>query len=90
MEVITYIIWLAVIGIVVGAVARLLVPGRQSMGLLETAVCGIAGSLIAGLLFWSLADHPRKDWLLGFVLAVICAAVIIYFVSGGSRRRLRL
>jgi hypothetical protein len=38
MEVITYIIWLAVIGIVVGAVARLLVPGRQSMGLVETAL----------------------------------------------------
>lgn len=95
MELITFIFWLCVTGLVVGAIARLLVPGRQAMGLLGTMLAGIAGSFIAGVLFWALADKPGKDPLLGFVLAVICAAAVVYFIAGpgrgyGSRRGLRL
>jgi uncharacterized membrane protein YeaQ/YmgE (transglycosylase-associated protein family) len=82
MELITFIIWLCVIGLIVGAIARLLVPGRQAMGLIGTALAGIAGSFVAGVLFWALAEHPAKHPTLGFVLAVICAAVIVYFVAG--------
>ena len=48
MELITFIIWLCVIGLIVGAIARLLVPGRQAMGLVGTALAGIAGSFVAG------------------------------------------
>jgi len=101
MELITFIIWLCVIGLIVGAIARLLVPGRQAIGLVGTALAGIAGSFVAGVLFWALADKPAKDPTLGFVLAVICAAAIVYFVAGprggflsrrgsvlGTRRRL--
>jgi uncharacterized membrane protein YeaQ/YmgE (transglycosylase-associated protein family) len=90
MELVTYIIWLLVVGLIVGALARLLVPGRQSLGLIGTALAGIAGSFAAGLIFWALADKPGKHPVLGFVLAVICAAAIVYLVAGGSRRRLRL
>jgi uncharacterized membrane protein YeaQ/YmgE (transglycosylase-associated protein family) len=89
MELITFIFWLVVTGIVVGALARLIIPGRQSMGLLETAVIGIVGSFIGGVLYWAVADHPAKHPVMGFVIGVICAAAIVYFVSGGGRRRLR-
>jgi uncharacterized membrane protein YeaQ/YmgE (transglycosylase-associated protein family) len=85
MELITFIVWLCVIGLIVGAIARLLVPGRQAMGLVGTALAGIAGSFVAGVLFWALADHPAKHPTLGFVLAVICAAAIVYFVAGPRR-----
>jgi uncharacterized membrane protein YeaQ/YmgE (transglycosylase-associated protein family) len=85
MELITFIIWLCVIGLIVGAVARLLVPGRQAMGLVGTALAGIAGSFVSGVIFWALADKPGKHPTLGFVLAVICAAVIVYFVTGPRR-----
>jgi len=81
-ELIIFIIWLCVIGLIVGAIARLLVPGRQAMGLLGTALAGIAGSFVAGVLFWALADKPGKHPVLGFVLAVICAAAIVYLVAG--------
>ncbi|HKH23659.1 MAG TPA: GlsB/YeaQ/YmgE family stress response membrane protein [Solirubrobacterales bacterium] len=86
MELITFIIWLFVIGLIVGAIARLLVPGRQPMGVIGTALAGIAGSFVAGVLFWALADKPGKHPVLGFVLAVICAAAIVYFVAGPRRR----
>ena len=85
MELITFILWLCLIGLIVGAIARLLVPGRQAMGLMGTALAGIAGSFVAGVLFWALADKPAKDPLLGFVLAVICAAAIVYFMAGPRR-----
>jgi len=85
MELITFIIWLCVIGLIIGAIARLLVPGRQAMGLVGTALAGIAGSFVAGVIFWALADKPSKHPTLGFVLAVICAAAIVYFVAGPRR-----
>jgi uncharacterized membrane protein YeaQ/YmgE (transglycosylase-associated protein family) len=86
MELITFIIWLVVVGAVVGALGRLLVPGRQAIGFLGTALAGIAGSFVAGVIFWALAEQPGKHPLLGFVLAVICAAVIVYFIAGRRRR----
>ncbi|HZI06534.1 MAG TPA: GlsB/YeaQ/YmgE family stress response membrane protein, partial [Archangium sp.] len=38
------ILWLLVVGLVAGLIARALVPGRQSMGLLMTMVLGVVGS----------------------------------------------
>ena len=89
MELLTFIFWLAVVGLIVGAVGRLIVPGRHRMGLLETAVIGIIGSFVGGVLYWAIADHPAKNPVVGFVVAVICAAAIIYFFTGSGRRRLR-
>ena len=45
-----HIIWMIVIGLVVGAIARLIVPGRQPMGLIATAVLGIVGAYVGGTL----------------------------------------
>jgi uncharacterized membrane protein YeaQ/YmgE (transglycosylase-associated protein family) len=44
------IVWWLIVGLVAGAIARLLVPGRNPMGLLGTMVLGLAGSLIGGFL----------------------------------------
>lgn len=45
-----HIIWLIIIGLVVGLIARLLVPGRQPMGWIATALLGIAGAYVGGTL----------------------------------------
>jgi uncharacterized membrane protein YeaQ/YmgE (transglycosylase-associated protein family) len=45
----TILVWL-VFGLVVGAIARFLVPGRQPMGLLGTILLGVAGSFLGGVL----------------------------------------
>ena len=44
------IIWWLIVGLIAGALARLLVPGRDPMGLLGTLVLGLVGSLIGGFL----------------------------------------
>jgi len=76
------LIWLALIGIVIGALARLVLPGEQRIGLLGTTLCGIGGSLLGG----GLADALDVGWLLGFVIAVAVAAVLIAIVEGQHRK----
>jgi len=82
MGIVTFLIWLVVSGLIVGALARLLVPGRQPIGLLGTAVLGIAGSFVGGLIFWAVAEHPGKHPAVGFLVAVACAAVLLYLFVG--------
>jgi uncharacterized membrane protein YeaQ/YmgE (transglycosylase-associated protein family) len=49
MNLIVYLIVLAISGLIVGALARLALPGRDPMSLLQTMLIGIAGSFAAGL-----------------------------------------
>jgi uncharacterized membrane protein YeaQ/YmgE (transglycosylase-associated protein family) len=48
--VVLHIIWLIVLGLIVGLVARLLVPGKQPMGWVATALLGIVGAYVGGTL----------------------------------------
>jgi uncharacterized membrane protein YeaQ/YmgE (transglycosylase-associated protein family) len=67
------IIGLIIIGLVVGALGRLINPGPDPMGILMTIVIGIASSLLVG---WLVGGG-----ILGFILAVIVAAVLVTLVS---------
>src|SRR5215208_4089756 len=75
------LLWLALIGLVIGALARAILPGRQEIGLLMTALCGIGGSLLGGIV----ADALDLGRILTFVAAVAVAAALIAFF-GGRRR----
>jgi uncharacterized membrane protein YeaQ/YmgE (transglycosylase-associated protein family) len=72
--------WL-IIGLVIGGLARLLVPGRQHIGLLLTMVIGVVAAIVAGIITTALigVGHP----LVTFVVALIAAALL---VSGFSTR----
>ncbi|MFL5908592.1 MAG: GlsB/YeaQ/YmgE family stress response membrane protein [Solirubrobacterales bacterium] len=85
MGIVTFLIWLVVSGLIVGALARLVVPGRQPIGLIGTAVLGIAGSFVGGLIFWAISDHPGKNPAIGFLVAIACAAVLLYLFVGSTR-----
>ena len=50
-----FIIVLLIVGFIVGAIARLLMPGRDSLGILGTIVLGIVGSFVGGFL-WNLVE----------------------------------
>src|SRR5205823_5028047 len=65
---ILHVIGLIVVGLIVGALGRLIHPGRDPMGLAMTIVIGVASVVIAGLLI--------GGWL-GFVLAVIIGVVLV-------------
>jgi uncharacterized membrane protein YeaQ/YmgE (transglycosylase-associated protein family) len=77
MNLIVYLIALAVSGLVVGALARLALPGRDPMSLFQTMLVGIAGSFAAGLVSLLLFDGRSGG---GILLSVVFAAVIVYFV----------
>lgn len=73
-------VWMAVIGFIVGLVARAILPGTQSLGIILTALLGIAGSFIAGFtgraLGWYTEGQP-----IGFLASVIGAIVLLLIVS---------
>ena len=78
-----FLIQLLLVGLVVGALARLALPGPTPMGILTTILCGIAGAFIGGIIS---AAVGVVGWM-SFVIAVLCATAIVYVVSGGARRR---
>jgi len=72
-----------VAGLVIGALARLIKPGKQKLGLLGTLALGVLGSLIGGLIaqFFNTGSIWELN-ILGFVLAVIAAVLLIGVVEG--------
>ena len=87
--------WLSWIlfGLAAGAVARIVVPGRQKIGCLSTIVVGIVGALIGGLIGQVVLGHRvHFGWDAGpFALAVIGSAVLLLALEalGGRIRRRR-
>jgi uncharacterized membrane protein YeaQ/YmgE (transglycosylase-associated protein family) len=75
--------WLAVTGLIIGALGRFVLPGRQQVGLLTTALVGIAASLLGGVL----ANLFDAGWLVRFLVAVALAAIGITLLSSTETRR---
>lgn len=79
-SILTYI----VIGLIVGVLARLLVPGRTSMSLLATIVIGVIGAVIGGWLAGAVFEETKGvDW----IASILVALVLVLLVRRGSRRR---
>jgi uncharacterized membrane protein YeaQ/YmgE (transglycosylase-associated protein family) len=76
------LLWLAATGLVIGALGRLVLPGRQEISLLATALIGIAASLLGGIL----ADLFDVGWIIQFVVAVALAAVGVTLFASSERR----
>ena len=74
---ITYLILLAVTGLIVGALARLALPGRDPMSLFQTMLVGIAGSFLAGLVYYAITDDRNGG---GILLAVLFSTGIVYLI----------
>lgn len=78
-----FIITLVLSGLFVGALARLLLPGRDPMSVLETMLVGIAGSLIAGLIAYYVFDRARGP---GLLLSLVCTVALVYAVRKFRQR----
>ena len=77
MDVVLYIIGIAVSGLIIGALARLLLPGRDPMTLLQTMLVGITGSLVAGLIAYYAFDRDEGP---GFLLSLLCAFLLVFAI----------
>lgn len=78
-----FLLVLALFGLIVGAIARLIVPGPTPMGLLATMAAGIAGAFLGGIvgkLIWGAGYTP------GWIMSIIGAVVVVALV-GRTRRR---
>jgi uncharacterized membrane protein YeaQ/YmgE (transglycosylase-associated protein family) len=82
-----------VAGLIIGALARLLKPGKQNLGILATLGLGLVGSLIGGTIAWLLGTGSIWELnVLGFVLSVIAALLLVgtaEAVAGKNHKALR-
>jgi uncharacterized membrane protein YeaQ/YmgE (transglycosylase-associated protein family) len=80
------ILWMAIIGLVVGALAKLIMPGKDPGGIIVTALIGVAGALLAGFLGraagWYGAGEPA-----GFIASIVGAVILLAIYRAVTGRR---
>lgn len=83
------ILYLLVIGVIAGYLARLLVPGPDPMGFWQTAALGIVGSFVGGMLGYVLFGHDLDEGALqaSGVIGSIIGAVIALLIYRAITRR---
>lgn len=75
-------------GLIVGLVARALMPGRQSMGLVATTLLGVAGAFVGGIIGSVIYGGPIFDLHAAGLIGSIVGALLVMFLMGmGGRRR---
>jgi len=87
------IVSLLIIGLIAGALARLVVPGRQDMSILMTIVLGVVGSFVGGFLGYLLFHKDGQDGFFqpaGIIGAFIGAVIVLLiWIQIGKRRSVR-
>ncbi len=82
------ILGLIVVGLIIGALARLIKPGRQKMSIVATMLLGVVGALIGGLIAGLLGTGNIFELnVLGFILAVVAAVILVGVFAGTQRNR---
>lgn len=92
----TSIVGWIVCGLIVGLLARALIPGEQRMGLIQTSVLGIVGALVGGYLYALWKGEPvatlsltGNNWY-GWGVAILGATLVILLWTMASTRRARI
>lgn len=81
-----HILWMLIIGLVIGAVAKFVMPGKDPGGIIITMLIGVAGAIIAGMLGhaagWYAEGQPA-----GFLASVVGAVILLagYRLVAGRR-----
>ena len=73
-------LWMFIVGIVVGAIARAIMPGTAHMGLIMTGVLGIVGSFVGGFIARLFSRPPEGSPVhpAGIVLSIIGAVLVLF------------
>ena len=79
-------LWMLIIGLVSGAIAKLIMPGKDPGGIIITMLLGIAGALVAGVIGRALGWYQEGE-AAGFIASVIGAILllVIYRLFIGRR-----
>jgi uncharacterized membrane protein YeaQ/YmgE (transglycosylase-associated protein family) len=85
------ILGLILIGIVIGIIARLVIPGRQRIGVLMTVLLGIGGALVGGIVASAIGEGDIFELnFIGTIVGIIAAILLIALAEGmgiGDRSR---
>ena len=81
-----HLIWTALIGLIVGALAKLIMPGKEPCGIFITMLIGIAGSFL-GTFLGRAIGHYEPDQSAGFLMSLVGALILlgIYHLIRRSR-----
>ena len=74
-------IWWIIIGLIAGALARLIMPGRDPMGIIATIVLGIVGSILGGLVSMAIWRNDATDGGFhpaGLLLSILGAIIVLW------------
>ncbi len=87
------IVGLVIIGLVAGAIARLVIPGKQDIGIGLTIVIGVVGSFVGGFLGYLLFHHDKSggfvqpsSWVGSIIGAIIVLAIYLRFTASRAVR----
>lgn len=73
-------VWMAIVGFVVGLIARAVLPGTQKLGFILTAVLGIVGSFVAGFIGQAMGWYAAGQGA-GFIGSVLGAMLVLFVVG---------
>jgi uncharacterized membrane protein YeaQ/YmgE (transglycosylase-associated protein family) len=76
---INFIGWL-IVGLIAGALARLIMPGRDPMGIIATILLGIVGSILGGLVSWAIWGANTRGFQPAGLLFSILGAIIVLWI----------
>ena len=82
-----HILWMLIIGLITGALAKLIMPGKDPGGIFVTMLIGVAGALLAGFLGRSFGWYETGEGA-GFIASIVGAVILLagYRVIAGRRR----
>jgi uncharacterized membrane protein YeaQ/YmgE (transglycosylase-associated protein family) len=78
-----HLIWSIIVGFIVGLIARAIMPGVDAMGFWMTALIGIGGSIVGGVI-GSIINKPRDGVMFhpaGFIMSIIGAVILIWAIQ---------
>jgi len=85
-------VWWLIIGLVAGALARLLMPGRQPMGYLMTMILGLIGSTVGGFIasaIWKYDPQSTEIHPTSLVMSTVGAFIVLFIYVSMSQKAVR-
>jgi uncharacterized membrane protein YeaQ/YmgE (transglycosylase-associated protein family) len=83
----------ALCGLIVGFIARLLVPGQQPRGIVRTILLGVVGAFVGGLLYWAINRSPGEPFSFsanawhGWIFSTIGAVLVLVLYGWWHKSR---
>jgi uncharacterized membrane protein YeaQ/YmgE (transglycosylase-associated protein family) len=83
----------ALCGLIVGFIARLLVPGRHPLGFLRTLLLGVVGAFVGGALYWAINGSPGEPFSFsanvwhGWLFSILGGIIVLFLYGWWQKSR---